>query len=349
MPWTQQPTPSLRWTGPVGLALALLLVALGGAGWGLPLQPLRLGGVVAFGYGRTTVEIPQEELDPADHNPTYDLVTEYDGQLLLEIWGVWKTRALGRSTRFKLSYQRRQWMESVILSRDELELQIRHKLGGGHRLETTLWYAPQVYLRHRADKDAQPGEPKFRPQAYEGLKVGVEYTRTWSRSWETHVELRWDMRDETRWFNERDRWRTGIGAGLTWEPRVGLELSPAYAFRVARSRNEPDLGSDYSYREHVLELNLRLPGDALGLPLELRGRGRLKLRHYTTTNPDDRRYGREDRLLTWRLRLRRAHGTVRPFLQVEGSGYRADFLDILDDDQEFQRATYWVGLEWERE
>jgi len=203
-------------------------------------------------------------------------------------------------------------------------------------------------LRHRVDKDASPGDPRFRPETYAGVEAELAFTRDWS-IFETSVYGTYDLRDENRWFNERDRRGLGIGGELGWSAGASTQLRPYYEFEVTRSRNEPDLGSDLSHREHAFGFRWVQDLQLLGAAWKVETQSKWKFRTYTTDDPTDTsRYDRRDRTF-----YRNFYGSARllwarklwsPF--VSGSIYRriAGNANNEADDTESDKVNLHLGV-----
>jgi hypothetical protein len=311
------------------------------------------GGKLAVGY-ENRAESNSEPGDPATGtgNPRFWYTEPEDILGIANLWAKWKLRPFRQASRIKLEYERQEWMEGEILGRNLLTLELRQGLSKRSRLELEVEYAPQVYVRHRSDKDAEPGEARFRPEAYRETEVELAYRYSWPpRELHTTILANYTVRDMTRWFNERDRKRVGGGLSLDLPLSGRTRIKPEYQFRVNTSRNEPDLGRDLSYREHVLELRLATGGDWVLGPWGLDVQARLKLRHYTTDNPEDtRRYRRNEQTYYWDVKLKRRVGPVTPFASWQAFGRWVDVpgnVETVDEDGEIDRSLLQIGLEWE--
>ncbi len=317
------------------------------------LIPRRWGGWYAIGYDDRRVS-PQGLGDPetGTGDPAFWFAEPQDQQLSVRGWAQWKTRLLGARTRVELLYERQEWAQGRILGRNLWELEVRQDLDQISSLELEVEHSPQTYRRHRVDKDAPPGTPRYRPQVFSETELELGYIREWGDALESYVFLTHSYRDENRWFNERDRWRTGGGLEIEIPLTDWIEVTPGYAYRASRYRNKPDLGTDRAYYEHLTELALRADQRLLGRFWRLEGKIRWKFRSYTTDDPEDEsRYRRDDRIYYWAAKLSRADAEIGPFISAESSGRHVDApadLDDPDDEDasEVDHLLIRLGLEW---
>lgn len=331
----------------------LFLLCLPAAGISEDWRPRSWGGRLAVGIEQRTAaseEASDPDLGTGDGRFWYAEVE--DARLSLQLWSQWKTRLAGRPMRIEASYERMEWARSPILGQDLFELELRQGVSKRSLFELALAYTPQIYSRHRIDKDALPGEPQFRPQARRELGAEIGWTHAWRSDFASRLFLDLTLRDESRWFEERDCRRTGAGASCEF-PVGGIDLVPCYEYRVNRSRNEPDLGSDLSYREHLAELRLRHSGAALpGGPYRVELATRWKFRAYTTDDPeDDWRYGRREQIYSMTARVSRPMGWLVPFVSLETYGRAAKTAveEAFDEDDDADRTFFLLGVEWERD
>ncbi|MGD8396306.1 MAG: hypothetical protein PVF43_12615 [Candidatus Eiseniibacteriota bacterium] len=296
-----------------------------------------------------------EDADTADPvagtgPPRFWFTEPRDGVGALQLWVRWKQRPIGRlRSHVILEYERQQWIEGNVLSRNVYGLELRQEITRRDRLELEIEYTPQVYVTHRSDDDAPPGAPEFRPDAYEQVEWALGHRHRWGRGIDTTVHAEYTIRTETEWFRERDRKRWGGGLELDTPLWAGLRANPEYTYRVNRARNEPDLGKDISYREHVIDLTVSRRNDWPGGPWELDLITRWKLRNYTTDDVDDqRRFGRSDRWSSWQVRVRRPLGAWTPFVVWKKSGRDVSVPeeDLLDDFTDIARDLVQLGVEW---
>jgi hypothetical protein len=310
------------------------------------------GGSVSVGYeNRAEGTGGNGDPDLGTGNPRFWFTEPEDFLGTFRIYARWKFRPFRHATKVEIQYKRQEWMEGAILGRNLIELELRQGLTKRSRLELEVEYAPQIYLRHRVDKDAVSGEPRFRPEAYGQIDLELGYRRTLGPNFHATALASYTTRDETRWFEERDRTRRGLGLGLEFPVGGRTQVEPEYQYRVSTSRNEPDLGSDLSYREHLVELKLRTRHERFIGPWDLEMRTRWKFRRYTTDNQDDeRRYKRDEQVYFWDIKLRRFFGRVAPFLSWEATGRWVDVpgnVEVVDEDGEIDRSFVELGLDWE--
>ncbi|MBK8229021.1 MAG: hypothetical protein IPK72_00265 [Candidatus Eisenbacteria bacterium] len=334
------------------------LLGLGAASSQAGLTPDGWGGRVGYGHDSNVLSSSQGERDAFDSGASgywFQVDRLEDWRANLELWGEWKVKTFAKGMKAELGYRRSQYAHLPILRSDRFDLSLKQKLTKIDVLSLALTYEPQVYLRHRLDKDAPPGAPLFRPESYRGIGVEVAYARPTLAGRTTTVFSSFESQDESRWFNERDRKRVGVGASMV-VPFGPWSFTPSYEFAGAASRNEPDLGSDFGYREHVVGLRTRLTlgGGTAELPTRswvLGIDGRAKLRGFTTDNPDDTsRYQRDDVSYSFSGRLLWRRGALSPFIGAEYAGRNITLpagADGSDEEGEYEDGAIGLGLEWE--
>ncbi len=311
-----------------------------------------MGGSVAVGYhdnilGSSTAE----EAAFGTDDPDYLFVVEHleDARAEAEIWGQWEIASFYKKLRFELGYRRSEWMRTAILGQDRFEIRMRQKLPDEWQIDLRARYSPQIYLRHRRDKDAPPGAPAFRPESFEEQDYRAAIGRTIGqiRGSVAYLHAR---EDRNRWFNERDETIDGTELSILFPLGERIEVEPEYLFASGRSRNEPDLGSDRSYRDHgaALAVSFDLGGTR---PWEIAGSGRLKWREYTTGDPlDESRYHRNDRIYGFGLRASIDMGVIRPFAAAEWGGRIVRLpagASAADEEGEYESSWIRSGVEWE--
>ena len=335
----------------VAACLLVLAAPSAEADW-RDLVPGAWGGRAAFGYEqRDKGDVGRGDPLLGTGAPRFWFAEPQDVTGDFHVWGEWKIRTVGQSTKFEFSYERRQWVDSEILGHNVYGIRLRHAPSDRSRLELGAEYIPQIYKQHRADKDALPGEPRFRPEAFQETDLELGYRRTWGADLYATAFVTYTVRDETKWFNERDLKRPGLGLNVDLPLGDRTRLEPEYEFRVNASRNKPDLGSDLSYREHVAQLRFRTLSDAALGPWDLAARTRWRFRSYTTDNPEDpRRYKRHEQIYFHSVRLRRPAGNAAPFVSWEITGRWVDVpagVETADEDGEIDRSFLQLGVEWE--
>jgi hypothetical protein len=316
-----------------------------------PLAPYRWGGELSLAYEDRESEDAAGNPTTGTGNPTFWFAETEDVIGAGGIWLQWKLRPFSQSTRIELGYYREQWIEGEILSRDRFELELRQGLSPRSRLELEVEYSPQIYVTHRRDRDATSGEPVFRPDAYREIDLELKLERELASRVEASLFGTYTSRRETQWFRERDRTRPGVGAGIVFPLARALEARSEYEYRVTSSRNEPDLGRDHSYREHVIDFELTGAMVRFPTPLRLIVATRWKLRSYTTDDPEDeRRFERSEQIVSWRARLERPSERVTPYVTWETLGRSIDApgdIDVVLESEDYGRALLRAGLEWE--
>lgn len=331
--------------------LALPMMAGAAMGRDSFLTPDSWGGKLSVGYEDRAID-GDVSGDPATGTgPPRYWYTEPDDFLgLVNVWSRWKFRPFRYPTKLKFEYERRQWAEGDILARDIFILELRQDLSPKSRLDLEVEHTPQIYNTHRVDKDAQPGQPRFRPEAYQETEAALAFLYRWAEDFSITTFTSYTARDETPWFRERDRRRLGAGFSLDFLLQPQLRVIPEYEFRSNSSRNEPDLGADLSYREHSLDLKLSRPGVGPLRRWQLDVESRLKFRHYTTDDQEDtRRYRRVERIYAIRLVLRLPFETVTPFASWEAAGRSINVpgdVAEVDEADDIERTLIQLGIEW---
>ncbi len=340
------------------LFFACLLVASGlcggaFAGQGPALSPKSIGGSIEFGYdwnllGSSTAEKKAFGTDSQDYYFVVDRFDDWQGSI--ELWGRWDIPSFYKRLRVKARYVRTEWAHESILARDLYRFDLRQKLPDGSRLDLSARHEPQVYLRHRVDKDAAPGDPRFRPEAVRGTKISLGYTRPVSTITATG-SIWYEGEDRNRWFNERDEKTWGAELKVALPVAAGMTLSPAYGLDRSQSRNKPDLGSDRSYNEHLIGLRWTQELSFASSAFEIDLATRWKFRTYSTDNPEDQsRYNRHDRIYGWSMRVARLGKIVTPFMSLQGAGRIVDLpagADASDEEGEYNDLLVRAGIDWE--
>jgi hypothetical protein len=317
------------------------------------LRPRRVGGVLAFGYNWNILGSSRAEQDAFD-SPSQDYYFRVDrlddARGDLEFNGRWDLPSFYKSLRLDLSYARMEWAHNSILGSNRYEIAARQKLPGSSQVDLTLMVQPQAYLRHRTDKDALPGEPRFRPEAVRRTEIEIAYSRALLAS-RAGILGGYEIGDRTRWFNERDEKSVSLGVFDRFTVAGDVAVTPRYGFDRTRSRNKPDLGSDRSYREHMLGLAVDRAWAIGPHSLETGVYGRLRLRTYTTSDPTDTsRFDREDRIYNWSLRAAYSMPRISPFFSVEHGGRDVRLpsgADVSDEEGEYIATLARVGIEWQ--
>ncbi|MEZ4647884.1 MAG: hypothetical protein R3E97_03710 [Candidatus Eisenbacteria bacterium] len=310
--------------------------------------PELVGGSVSGGFESRPIEGLESDIDPStgsgDGRYWYAPPEDWGGTF--EVWSRWKIRSSLGKSKVKLSYARNDWVDGEIFARNILGFTLVHDLGGGYELDLDAEYVPEVYKRHRADKDAGPGEPRFRPETYSDLDVELAFARDWGH-FSTSIIGLVERRNENEWFDERDRLGLGVGAGLDFAVWEGSRFRPFYLRSSTESRNEPDLGSDLSFDED--SYGLRFTQEFRDFRTELYGK--IDVRSYTTTDPeDDSRYGREDTGKFFSGKLAWRPGALQPFLSYEKSRSSSQLPGVVaeeQDDGEDERSLVRLGVDFQ--
>ena len=282
----------------VGLIAVLDLVGSSSESWARSQPGLASWEVgVAFGYDTNLLnssDAERQAFDSGDPGAFFVVDRLEDAFLHGRAEAEWNLgQALGARSSLRGRYERLQFVHESIKDENRYALGWAGRIGRTTRVGIDGSFLPQVYERHRRDKDALPGDPLFRAEVYRRWDVAAEWLRSWTPRFAAGLEVSGSWRNYGEAFQERDRRRLGLAALSSWEasPRLRFELEGGY--RRSRSRNEPDLGSDLSYREWTLRPGLRAR-EVAGIS-EARLLFERNWRHYTSDDPDDEdHFGRDD-------------------------------------------------------
>jgi len=269
-----------------------------------------------------------EEKSPGAYFVVSDMEDLFvDGRLTAE----WELgRPFGIKSSLRGAYERDHFLGNPIKSEQDYALELLTRFAPHARSSLEVSYTPQVYGRHRRDKDARPGDPEFRAEAHRRWDVDL----TWQQAvgWQTTaiLELGGTWKHYTPAFVERDGRRVHVAVGGERPLTRWLEIGLAGHQWRNWSRNEPDLNNDLSYREWGLEPSLRILGIGGLSRFELSYTSRW--RHYTSANPEDwNHFGRDDRYGELEVDARRS---LSPSLAAY-LGYERTWKDAkLGTDQE---------------
>ena len=316
-------------------------------------RPWSLGGSIAIGWDQNILGSASAEQDAfGTDDPDYwfevDRLDDSRGDI--SFWAETEVSSFYKELRLRGEYRRYQHLHNAILGRNEYEFFLRQKLPDRQRIDLTIVYSPQVYLRHRADKDALPGDPSFRPEAYRATEIELEYQRLLFELPVAGVFF-FENRDETTWFNERDRKELGGGLAVGFNPGYAIVLEPSYEYSVSRSRNKPDLGTDLSHRQHAAGLKARAPLEFVGAGARIEFNTKWKFRTYTTDDPEDTsRFQRKDVAWWWNIYFKQTLGILTPFVGFESSGKRVDLppgANADTEEGEYDGSLVRFGMDWE--
>mgnify|MGYP000181251460 CR=1 FL=1 len=344
--------PAFHWPGTAFSALLLTVGA--GLCSGATLRPDSFGGSFVVGRDANVLSSSDAEkraFESNSPNAWFEVDRLDDTQGRLALWSRWKLPSFYKTARVGLDYRRSEYRHAEILGRDRFAFDVKQKLPGESVLDFEASYEPQVYMRHRVDKDAPAGAPRFRPEAYRVLSFGLSHTRPLATELAFTIGFDRELERATRWFRERERARNEGYLRLTTLMTTGLGLRSKYGYAAANSRNRPDLGSDLGYHEHVLGLGLDAETLRWGGPWQVALDATLKLRHYTTGDRSDTsRFDRDDRTHALSARLTWARRAVAPFLLIEGGGRRIDLppgATADSDESEYDDSFMASGIAWQ--
>lgn len=249
-----------------------------------------------YGYDTNILNASDAEVRAFEtHDPgSYFVIRRLqDAAGVLTAEGRWATRLAGHKTEARLGYQRLQYVHETIRNENHYSLLLRTRFGEQTTASFDFELAPDLYGRHRRDKDALPGDPMFRPEVRTEYDAGLTLERALGPELFSRIGLEVTVRDFNEPFNERDRFRIGGMSGFSWRSdRVRWDMNGGY--RRLTSRNDPYLGSDLSYREWTLRSAVEC-ARCFGAPVRLRAQARHDWTHYTSSDPtDNSHFGRED-------------------------------------------------------
>lgn len=318
-------------------------------------SPDSWGGRIGVGYQTNVIGASQRELEAfrTGDDPDYFFVVEDmdDWLVTAKLWAEWRLPSFYKSLQLELGYGRSEWSQSPVLGRDHFAATLTQRLPGDSNVQLAVEYEPQVYLRHRPDDGAAFGEPRFRPEAFQGWAVELAYTHPFVAGSAITLLGLFESRNETQWFRHRDREQWGAGLDLGVPLTDWLELEPGYEYVDADAYNPPEIDSDRSFREHGASLRATAKGQALGQKWYFEAGGKMRFREYTTNDrEDDSRYGRHDRPYYWNVKLQRRGGIIAPYLLFERGGRTIDLpsgADVSTEDGEYESELWQLGLEFE--
>lgn len=330
--------------------LAMVMAAPNGARAGV--LPREANVELLYGYDSNILNASDAEVRAFEtHDPgsyfVIDRIQDAVGVFTAE--GRWAARVAGRKSEVRLGYQRLQYVHETIRNENHYSFLWRTRFG--ERTTATLDFelAPDLYGRHRRDKDALPGDPVFRPEVRTVYDMGLSLERALGPDFYSKIAVEAAVRDFNEPFNERDRSRIGGMSGFSWRSeRLRWDVNGGY--RRLTSRNEPYLGSDLSYREWTLRSAVEC-APCLGVPLRLRVQARRDWTHYTSSDPEDNsHFGRED--ADWELgagarypvkgQLDWEAGVVHAWRRTNASLS----VDFNDEEGAYRDTFVTTGLAW---
>ncbi|HYQ90315.1 MAG TPA: glycosyltransferase [Candidatus Binatia bacterium] len=278
--------------------LALLVLLFGPAtDAGASLRPNAVNAEVLVGYDTNILDASNAEIHAFEtHDPGSFFVVRHmnDGALQMSVDGRWPLAVDGGKTEARLRYTRLQYLRETIRSESHYSLLWRTRSDPRTEIEMSLEFAPNIYGRHRRDKDAIPGDPVFRAEVRDEWDTALQVTRSLHPGWSSVTVLEGSVRDYRPAFDERDRWRAGGRTGLLWQtPGGAVTFNLTGGYRRLRSRNVPYVGSDLSYRDWTVRSAAELV--CLNGFLRLRAYANRDWLDYTSSDPSDQsHYGRRD-------------------------------------------------------
>ena len=342
----------LRIVGNV-LTLALLWLCVRPGIASADLRPREVVAEALAGYDTNILDASDAEIrafETGDPGTYFVVHRMEDAAAIWSVSGKWVLPSFRYKSDVRLRYERLQYLHEPIRAENHYSILVRTRMGSDTRADLAVAFAPDVYLRHRKDKDALPGEPVFRAEVRDEWDLSLTIDRALADAWSSQLTLEGSTRDYSRSFEERDRWRAGGRTGLTWQSSGGLKLGLSGGFRRLRSRNVPYLGSDLSYREWSIRSSVE--GTCFGGFLKMKGYANRAWLLYTSRDPTDvSHFGRKD--AEWELGLQVLH-SLSPSLDWKATvdsmrRTAASFQDPtsdLDEEGSVRDTFVATGFAW---
>ena len=260
----------------------------------------------------------------------------------------WRADDLGGRPRLRLSWERRQYLHNPIKSEDHLTLGLRLRPAGSSRVDLKAEYRPQVYVRHRLDSGALPGEPLFRPEVYERGDLELDVHQPLGKSTAAEILVLGSKRRYDGPFEGRNRETFGGGGAMERTLSKNLVVRGGAEYRATWTENDPGDPDDRSYRDWRAVAGIALAEvpllETVTLDLEL------VWRRFTSTNPDDQdHYGRRDQGGEAELEITRR--LSRAFSWVSNGILRwrdSNFPETtFDEEGVLQDSELRTGIAWE--
>lgn len=341
-----------------GSFLTTLVVALGlgaaVAGAGAGLRPESADVSFATGHDSNLLDASDAErqaFEQRDPATLFAVNRMQDYFLEMGLAAEWPLgRPLGWKTKLDTRYERTQFLYNPIRSQDQYRLRVQSRSPAGTRVTLEATHRPQVYTRHRVDRDALPGMPIFRAETHRRWGAELRAEQSVGDRGSLMAALEAGLRDYCRPFERRDRRTLGFSAGASWRARSRIDGGAILGYARAWSRNRPDSETDYAYREWQTGPWLRIRSrDAL---TDLTLRGVWTWRRYLSRDPEDwDHHGRRDRMLSLELELGRAVSdrmrlnvgyAARQRTARLPSGVVVDF----DEEGAFSEGILRTGMTW---
>lgn len=211
----------------------------------------------------------------------------------LDLSWTWKDDA-GRKMRISFDTTTLTFRDNRIADYTELGIGSRFDLTSADRIKVRLEAVPHRFRKNYSE-ELFPMVEVFTHAYSDEWGFAVEYDRSWTKRWETALELEWGERSYNRSHRNRDREMWG------WSLESELDLSKAFRLLTAVSQGwtrtqdglESGIRTDRSHDDDRAELGIEvsLPAD-----WTLEATGELRVRDYTTDTVEDvARYHRTDR------------------------------------------------------
>ena len=337
------------------LVLALGLCSAGPAMAGL--RPNSLEVEFGAGYDSNLLNASDAELrafEVGDPGAFFVVDTMSDSFSRSSVQADWSVgRPFGMKTKLRGRYERAQYIGESIKSENAYAVSLQARAGKRDRITLGANLFPQIYGRHRLDKDAVPGAAQFRAETQVRTDLGLEWERRRADGLRLIAGVEGSWRNFNRPFDERDRNRASLRLGLGKGLSSRLAATMEGAVRRSRSRNLPDLGRDLSNWEWVLEPAVEISGIA-GLAKLALG-AELTRRSYTSQLPGDLSHrGRKDWMGGIELEGSRE---ISPALAIAisyvrnwtSSGIGSGQIIEYDEAGSFSENVVSLSLNWHRQ
>jgi hypothetical protein len=315
---------------------------------------IRLETRLSLGYDSNLLDLSDVERNsfPGGGDSTFFVVDRMSDQFLQgEIEVEWKSsRAVPARPDVRVGWQRRQYLHNAIKSEDHLVLGLQLQPLPSTSVDIEAGIRPQVYGRHRFDRDALPGEAQFRPEVHKRWDLDLSLEQALAGRTAVEILVEASTRRYEAPFQDRDRESFGLGGRVSHSFGEPVEVSAAVRNRGTWTRNDPWDPDDRSYRAWRASTDIRLRD----LPLleELHLGLDLEWRRFTTNNLDDQdHFRRRDQDGEVEVEtVRRVTSSLDWVSRAAWQWRSSDFpTDVLDEDGPFGDTVLRTGVVWQWE
>lgn len=344
--------PPQRPIAPGNLLLLLLCgLLLSGSAVQAALRPERIALDLSAAYDDNVLNASDAEREAFDTNGPEALFAINRMEDMFVASGAEADWRLGRpwgvKVKGRLSAERIQYLHNPIRSTSSFGMKVQLKLGHGSEVALGARYQPQIYGRHRRDKDALPGAAQFRAEVHRRWDMDLGYEIDVTKHLSIAAEVSGSRKDYNTPFNERDRNRWGLALEAAREFGRSGEWSLTGEYQRASSRNEPDLGKDLSYHEWIVA-----PAWQLAPPLAFTIGCELTWRTYHSELPEDWNHaGRQDFMGSLEFETRRAlspriAGFIAYAWRWRSAELDSDVSIDYDEEGTFSESVISAGLRY---